>query len=202
MFYEPGKTPHNLPHDPFKACVAPRPIGWVSTLDKNGRPNLAPYSFFNAVLGTPPMVMFSSGGSIDSLQNARDTGEFVVGVAPRAMLKELNFSSSPLPPGEDEFEYAGLEKLPAKCVKPHLIKGVPIHMECTVYQIVDLPSAFPDKRPCAMVIGTVVGLHIDDDIIRDGMLDITLFEPLARLGYQEYASVSETFTVRREDFWK
>ena len=106
MFYEPGKTPHNLPHDPFKACVAPRPIGWVSTLDKNGRPNLAPYSFFNAVHGNPPMVMFSSGGSIDSLRNARDTGEFVVGVAPRAMLKELNFSSAPLPPDADEFEYA------------------------------------------------------------------------------------------------
>ncbi|WP_430471274.1 flavin reductase family protein [Thalassospira lucentensis] len=201
MFYEPGKTAHNLPHDPFKACVAPRPIGWISTVDTNGRPNLAPYSFFNAVHGNPPMVMFSSGGSVDSLKNARDTGEFVAAVAPKSMLREINFCSAPLPPGEDEFEYAGLEKLPATCVKPHLIKGVPIHMECEVFQIVELPSANPEK-PCAMVIGTVVGLHIDDAIIRDGMVDITLFEPLARLGYQEYASISETFTVKREDFWK
>ena len=197
MFYEPGKTAHNLPHDPFKACVAPRPIGWISTVDAEGRPNLAPYSFFNAVHGNPPMVMFFSGGSVDSLKNARATGEFVVGVAPKAMLKELNFSSAPLPSDEDEFEYAGLEKLPATCVKPHLIKGVPIHMECEVFQIVDLPSANPE-RPCAMVIG----MHIDDAIIRNGMVDITLFEPLARLGYQEYASISETFTVKREDFWK
>ncbi|MBX2832837.1 MAG: flavin reductase family protein [Rhodospirillales bacterium] len=201
MFYEPGKTPHNLPHDPFKACVAPRPIGWISTVDREGRPNLAPYSFFNAVHGNPPMVMFSSAGSVDSLANSSATGEFVAAVAPKSMLREINFSSSPLPHGEDEFEYAGLEKLPATCVKPHLIKGVPIQMECKVFQIVDLPSPKPDL-PCAMVIGTVVGLHIDDAIIRDGMVDITLFEPLARLGYQEYASISETFTVTREDFWK
>lgn len=201
MFYEPGKTSHNLPHDPFKACVAPRPIGWISTMDKNGRPNLAPYSFFNAVHGNPPMVMFSSAGSRDSLANARETGEFVAAVAPKSMLREINFCSAPLPQGEDEFDYAGLEKQPAKCVRPHLIKGVPIHMECTVFKIVDLPGNAPDK-PCGMVIGTVVGLHIDDDIIRNGMVDITLFEPLARLGYQEYTSVSETFTVRREDFWK
>ncbi|OSQ32694.1 flavin reductase family protein [Thalassospira sp. MCCC 1A03138] len=200
MFYEPGKTPHNLPHDPFKACVAPRPIGWISTVDKQGRPNLAPYSFFNAVNGNPPMVMFSSGGSIDSLTNARETGEFIAAVTPRAMLREINFCSAPLPPGEDEFEYAGLTKEPAQTVAPFRIKGVPIHMECKVFQIVDLPSANPD-RPSAMVIGTVIGLHIDDAVIRDGMVDVTLFEPLARLGYHEYASVAETFIVRREDFW-
>ncbi|WP_417811553.1 flavin reductase family protein [Thalassospira alkalitolerans] len=200
MFYEPGKTPHNLPHDPFKACVVPRPIGWISTVDKQGRPNLAPYSFFNAVNGNPPMVMFSSGGSIDSLANARETGEFIAAVAPRAMLREINLCSAPLPPHEDEFDHAGLTKEPAKTVRAHRIKGVPIHMECKVFQIVDLPGGNPE-RPNGMVIGTVTGLHIDDAIIRDGKVDVTLFEPLARLGYHEYASVTETFTVRREDFW-
>ncbi|WOI12969.1 flavin reductase family protein [Thalassospira lucentensis] len=200
MFYEPGKTPHNLPHDPFKACVAPRPIGWISTVDKHGRANLAPYSFFNAVCGNPPMVMFASGGSIDSLNNARGTGEFIAAVAPRAMLREINFCSAPLPPEQDEFDYAGLEKEPGQTVAAHRIKGVPIHMECKVFQIVNLPGHTPQSKN-AMVIGTVVGLHIDDAIIRDGMVDVTLFEPLARLGYHEYASVAETFTVRREDFW-
>ena len=154
MFYEPGKTAHNLPHDPFKACVAPRPIGWISTVDTNGRPNLAPYSFFNAVHGNPPMVMFSSGGSVDSLKNASDTGEFVAAVAPKSMLREINFCSAPLPPGEDEFEYAGLEKLPATCVKPHLIKGVPIHMECEVFQK-PLPSNAKifGSNPCYLIAG-------------------------------------------------
>lgn len=201
MFYQPGKTPHNLPHDPFKACVVPRPIGWISTVDGRGNANLAPYSFFNAVSGEPPMVMFAaSGASHDSAANARETGEFVVAVTPKSMLREINLCSKPMAPDEDEFEYAGLEKLPASVVKAPLVKGVPIHMECKVFQIVDLPSPNPE-RPSAMVIGEVVGLHIDDTIIRDGMVDVTLFEPLARLGYQEYASVSETFTVNRKDFW-
>lgn len=200
MFYEPGKTPHNLPHDPFKACVVPRPIGWISTLDAKGNANLAPFSFFNAVHGNPPMVMFSSAGSVDSLANARETGEFVVGVAPKSMLAEINITSAPLAPNEDEFDRANLKKLPSNCVKPFLIERVPIHMECRVFQIVDLPSPNP-ARPCGMVIGTVIGMHIDDKLIKNGMVDSTAFAPLSRLGYQEYSVLEETFVVTREDFW-
>ena len=201
MFYEPGKTPHNLPHDPFKACVVPRPIGWISTVSPDGHTNLAPYSFFNAICGNPPMVMFgASGASRDSAANARATGEFVVAVTPKSMLREINLCSAPLEATEDEFVYAGLEKMPASLVKPHLVKGVPIHMECKVFQIVDLPSPNPEK-PNSMVIGTVVGLHIDESILTDGMVDIRKLEPLTRLGYQEYAVLSDSFTVRREDFW-
>lgn len=200
MFYRPGIDPHGLPHDPFKACVTPRPIGWISTVDAQGVANLAPYSFFNAVCGRPPMVMFASNNSRDSLANCRTTGDFVVNVAPQALLAEINLTSAPAGAQEDEFDLAGLEKAPSKLVAAPRVAAVPVHMECRVYHILDLPSPTPASEN-AMVVGEVIGIHIDPSVLRDGRLDITAFTPLARLGYQDYAAIEAVFSVDRSRFW-
>ena len=122
MFYK-AEDPHGFPHDPFKAIIAPRPIGWISTLDKQGRPNLAPYSFFNAVCDSPKILMFASGGIKDSAQNVMDTGEFTFNFASRSMKDEMNTSSADYKPNVNEFEKAGLEMVPGTTVACPRVKG-------------------------------------------------------------------------------
>lgn len=199
MFYRPGLEPHGLPHDPFKAIVTPRPIGWISTVDVEGRVNLAPYSFFNAIADKPPMVAYSSTGAKpglderkDTLANIRDTGEFVVNVVSFALRDAMNASSAPLAPETDEFEAAGLEKAPSRVVAPPRVKAAPAALECRVWKIIDLPG-----ESNTLVIGEVVGVHIDDAMLREGLLDVTLYQPLSRLGYRDYATIREVFALRR-----
>lgn len=202
MFYEPDKRNHGLPHDPFKALVVPRPIGWISTCDAEGRANLAPYSFFNAVCSDPPCVMFGAGlrprGDMvkDSQRNAEATGEFVVNVVPYAMKDAMNVSSAHLPPGESEFAAAGLEMLPSVCVRAPRVKGAPIHLECRYLQTVEMPC-WSAEHGNFVVFGRVVGIHIDDTILRDGLVDVRLFRPLARLGYMDYSVVDDVFAMQR-----
>lgn len=200
MFYRPGHDPHGLAHNPFKALVAPRPIGWISSLDTDGRRNLAPYSFFNAIADAPPMVLYSSNGRKtgpdperkDTAANIRATGEFVVNVVPYALRDAMNRSSAPFAAGVDEFDAAGLTPAPSHEVAPPRVAEAPAALECRVWQMIDLPG-----EANTLIIGTVVGIHIEDSVIRDGMVDVTLYAPVARLGYMDYAAVHEVFQLVR-----
>ena len=201
MFYETATNDHGLPRDPFKSCIVPRPIGWITTLDAAGRVNLAPYSFFNGVASDPPMVMFASSGLAaradkDALANCEATGEFVCNLATWDLRDEMNRTSAPVPAGTDETALAGLETVPSRLVKPPRVAAAPIHMECLYHQTVDLPCDIPGGRN-AVVIGRVVGVHIDDAVLTDGLVDPAKTKPIARLGYMDYALVETVFTMHR-----
>ena len=201
MFYE-SKDHHGLEHNPFKSLIVPRPIGWVSTLDGDGVVNLAPYSYFNAVVSEPPTVMFASEGTHtegdfkDSATNVRETGEFVCNLATWELREAMNATSANVARSVDEFELAGLTPTPSRLVKPPRVKESPVHLECTHLKTVELPSHDPE-RPSLVVFGRVIGIHIDDSIIRDGMIDMKVFKPIARLGYMDYTVVETVFTMRR-----
>lgn len=198
MFYRPGRDPHGLAHNPFKALVAPRPIGWISSLDAEGRVNLAPYSFFNAVADTPPMVMYSSTGrkpsadGKDTVANIRATAEFVCNIVPYALRDAMNASSGFYPAGEDEFARAGLATAPSREVAPPRVAAAPAALECRLWRVVDLPGA--DNH---MVLGEVVGVHIDEAVLVDGKVDVTRYRPVARLGYRDYSCVESVFALVR-----
>lgn len=199
MFYRPGIDPHGLPHNPFKAMVVPRPIGWISSIDGEGRVNLAPYSFFNGLGDSPPMVMFSNNGKKpdrergkDSVSSIRETGEFVCNLVGYGMRDAMNRSSGPWEAGADEFEIAGLEKVPSSVVAPPRVKGVPGALECKLWKIIDLPG-----ENNIMTIGEVVGIYIDEAMLNEGIFDVTRYQPLSRLGYRDYAVVTEVFSLKR-----
>ncbi|TYC65382.1 flavin reductase family protein [Stappia sp. BW2] len=197
MFYETEKNDHGLPHNPFKAIVAPRPIGWISSLDADGKANLAPYSFFNAVCDTPPIVMFSSSGYKDSVSNIDATGEFVCNMANLGLKDEMNQSSAGVEHGVSEFDLAGLETAASHLVKaPRVAKAVTA-LECKHLQTLRLKTLTGSETDNYVVFGQVVGVHIDDSILVDGMVDVTLYKPLSRLGYMDYASVNEVFQMGR-----
>jgi flavin reductase (DIM6/NTAB) family NADH-FMN oxidoreductase RutF len=198
MFYRP-ETGHGLPHDPFNAIVAPRPIGWISSRGADGADNLAPYSFFNAVAYTPPQVMFSStsakpdrDGTKDSVANIRETGVFCVNIVEVAMKEAMNASAGPWDRTVDEFAHAGLEKAACDTVDCARVAGAPAALECRLTQIVTLPGAANFA-----VFGTVTGVHIRDDCLADGRFEIGRFGMLARCGYLDYAVVRETFEMAR-----
>ena len=202
LFYE-TKNQHGLPHNPFKSCVVPRCIGWISSISAEGVANLAPYSFFNAISDTPPMVMFCSGGAQphglkDSLQNIEQTGEFVCNLTTWELRETMSLSSAPTLPEVDEFEYAELEQVKSILVKPPRVAGSPINLECKYTQTVELPNSSPTRRN-AMVLGEVVGIHISDEILTDGMVDLSKFRPIARLGYMDYCTVDNVFAMSFPD---
>lgn len=196
MFYEP-RNGHGLPHDPFKAIVAPRPIGWISTLDTQGRPNLAPYSFFNAVHSRPPMVMFTSETMKHSAANAIATGEFVFNLCTHPLFDAMNASSAALAAGEDEFVAAGLETAPSRIVKAPRVAAAPAALECRLVQSMQLHDADGRALEGWIMIGQVVGVHIDEAFLREGRFDTAAAQPLARCGYRDYAVVTEMFEALR-----
>lgn len=203
MFYETAKRNHGLRRDPFKACVVPRPIGWFTSLDKEGRVNLAPYSFFNALAADPPMVMFAANGvkaeesrAKDSVTNVEETGEFVANLVTWDLREQMVQTSAPLAHGEAESDFAGLALTPSRLVAPPRVAAAPINMECRLWKVIELPCGTPGQRN-TMVIGEVLAIHIDDAIIVDGMVDLTLVKPVARLGYLQYAAVESTFDMKR-----
>jgi flavin reductase (DIM6/NTAB) family NADH-FMN oxidoreductase RutF len=195
-------APHGLAGNPLNALVLPQPIGWISTLDAQGRANLAPYSFFNAVAYRPPQVMFAAtggharGGLKDSIANIAATGEFVVNLATWRLREAMNRSAIDAPSAEDEFLLAGLGKAPARLVAPPRVAESPAQLECRLVRIVELESAAPE-RPNRMVIGRVLGIHIDEAVLRDGRIDVALLDPIGRLGYDQYVRVRETFAMTR-----
>ncbi len=202
MFYETEKNNHGLPHNPFKSCVVPRPIGWITSLTETGVPNLAPFSFFNAVSDIPPMVMYAISNKHegvrlkDSLVNVEKTKEFVVNIATWDLKEQVNQSSGDYAAQVNEIEITGLETEPSTLVKPPRIKASPIHLECEYYESVQLPVQ-DDRHSNRIVIGKVVGVHIKDEYLVDGKVDVTLFKPIARLGYMEYAVIEKVFTMPR-----
>ena len=198
MHYDTAKRDHGLPHDPFKALVVPRPVGWVSTVGKDGVANLAPYSFFNAVSDRPPMLMFSSGGRKDSLRNILDTGEFTCSIATWALREAMNLSSALVAPCVDEFELAGLTKAASHYVKPPRVAESPAAFECRLWQTLPLPA--PSRgEGYTLVVGSVVGVYIDDAFIQDGLVQSGAMRALARLGYMDYSVLTpeSMFTMNR-----
>jgi flavin reductase (DIM6/NTAB) family NADH-FMN oxidoreductase RutF len=200
MFYE-TKDHHGLPHDPFKSCVMPRPIGWLTTLSKDGVVNLAPFSFFNGMSSNPPVVVAGVNGRQphgpkDTVTNCRDTGEFVFNMATWDLREAMNLTSASLPAEVDEMALAGLTPAPCKLVKPPRVKESPINLECKVLQFVDLPCDDPEASNTA-IFGQVVGIHIADSVLTDGLVDTAKVRPIARLGYMDYCVVEEVFPMRR-----
>jgi flavin reductase (DIM6/NTAB) family NADH-FMN oxidoreductase RutF len=197
MFYDAIANTHGLALDPFKALVAPRPIGWISTLSKTGVVNLAPYSFFNAVSEDPHFLMFSSGGRKDSRRNAEETGEFVCSLATYDLREAMSKTSASVAPDVDEMRLAGLTPAPSRLVKPPRVAESPVAFECRYWRTIELPG--PDNGPSthAIVLGQVVGVHIADEVIVGGRVDVTRLKPIARLGYGDYAVIDEVFTMPR-----
>ncbi len=200
MYYEPGVTAHGLAHDPFKSCVVPRPIGWISTVGRDGFHNLAPYSQFQNVSFDPAIVMFSAnqdskGIRKDSVRNAEDTGEFVWNMATWELRDAVNISAQELPPEADEFALAGLEKLPSRLVKPMRVKGSPIQFECRYLNTLRFPGNGL-MGSADVVFGKVVAIHIDDAVLdANGLVDILKIRPIARMGYYDYTSVDNVFRM-------
>jgi flavin reductase (DIM6/NTAB) family NADH-FMN oxidoreductase RutF len=203
MFYKTSE-PHGLPHNPFKSCVVPRPIAWVTTMDADGVLNLAPYSFFNALTDNPPMIMISfngyhaHGGEKDTLANIKATREFVINMVPLALKDAMNITTGNVAHEVNEIELAELETEPSELVKPPRVAAAPIHLECEFYSEIELPCNNPDSIN-RMVLGSVVGVHIRDEVLVDGMVDLGKINPLARLGYMQYTSVQDIFKMNRPD---
>jgi len=179
--YEPARG-HGLRHDPFNAIIAPRPIGWVSTVDAQGRRNLAPYSFFNGFNYVPPIIGFSSIGRKDSLANAEATGAFVWNLATRGLAERMNATSATVPHEVDEFELAGLTPVPSRKVRPPRVLESPVNFECKVSQILQLQAADGSKIDSWVVFGEVVAVHIEKDLLVDGVYQSAAAHPITRLG--------------------
>lgn len=196
MFYDAILNDHGFEYDPFKALVTPRPIGWISSLSPDGIANLAPYSYFNAVAENPHYLVYGSGAGKDTIRNIEATGEYAVNLATYALREHMNATSAHLPPHADEFEHARLGKAPCRLIRPPRVSESPVCFECRLFRIIDLPNeqGRVDNR---MVIGRVVGIHIDDRFVRDGRIDTAAMQPIARLGYSEYATVECAWSMRR-----
>jgi flavin reductase (DIM6/NTAB) family NADH-FMN oxidoreductase RutF len=186
MFYEVAKRDHGLPHDPFKALVAPRPIGWISTASAKGEINLSPYSFFNAVSDQPPMVAFSSQGRKDALTFIEETGEFVCNLATFDLRDAVNETSAPLARGESEMTLAGLTPAPSRLIKPPRVAEAPAALECRHLQTVPLTPLSGAEARYFLVIGEVVAIHIDERFIVEGLVDTAAMRPITRAGYRDY----------------
>lgn len=197
-FYEPSKG-HGLPHNPFKAIVAPRPIGWISSIDLQGRVNLAPYSFFNAFAETPPIIGFcTSGERKDSVNNIDATGEFVANFVGADLANEMNITSATLAPGEDEMKLAGLESAPGTLVKVPRVARAIAALECKLIQTIRLNNASGEQTNSWLTLGEVVGVHIDDNFLKDGIFDTAAARPLGRCGYRgDYVEVNTLFEMIR-----
>ncbi|MGE6742988.1 flavin reductase family protein [Allorhizobium pseudoryzae] len=198
MYYE-GADGHGLPFDPFKAIIAPRPIGWISTVDEKGRPNLSPYSFFSAMSTRPHMIAFSSEGMKHTPRNAIATGEFVFNLVTLPQLEAMNLSSAKLADGESEFDFADLEMLQSKLVRAPRVAGSPVSIECRVVHSQELHDVDGKQTDQHFVVGQVMATHINDNFVVDGRFDIVRAQTVARCGYRDYSSVSSVLELKRPD---
>lgn len=200
-FYEP-KDGHRLRHDPLNAIIAPRPIGWVSTVSAGGVRNLAPYSFFNLINYRPPLVAFSSMGWKDSVANVKATGEFVWNLATMSQAEPMNTSSASVDADVDEFDLAGLDALPSSLVRPDRVGGSPVHFECRLTQLIQLETKDGLKLDQWLVIGEAVAIHIDTNMLQDGVYQTARPHPITRGGGPaDYFEITEDrlFKMRRPD---
>jgi flavin reductase (DIM6/NTAB) family NADH-FMN oxidoreductase RutF len=197
MFYTEQQGHAPLPFDPFKAIIAPRPIGWISTVDREGRPNLAPYSFFNAVSSRPNMIGFSSDGYKHSPRNARETGEFVFNLSTMDLMQQMNHTSEEVDRGVNEFDLARLEMAPCRLVKPPRVAAAAAALECKLISCTELADLEGKPTDRWWVVGQVVATHVDDRFIKDGRFDTAGARPLGRCGYRDYAVVEDIFELSR-----
>ena len=200
MFYDPKKgSPFKI--DPFKSLIFPRPIGWISSISKNGIANLAPYSYFNAVADEPPQVMFCSngnsayGGYKDSLSNILSTKEFVVNFATSKTRVAMNKTSSDYKPNEDEFIVAKLKKRKSKVVKVPSVHESPVNLECKLLKTLRLKTN--SNKLSTMIIGEVIGIYINNKFIRNGRVDSVSMRYVSRMGYSEYTTIFSKFNLKR-----
>lgn len=196
MFYEADEG-HGLPHDPLKAIVSPRPIGWISSRSAEGDLNLAPYSFFNALSSRPMLVWFSSEGEKDSVAFIRQTGEFVANLVTLDLADKMNATSVDAPRGTSEFGYAGLTPAPSRLVAAPRVAEAHAALECRLTEIIIPKLISGEAAGVSVVVGQVVGVHIDDAYLTDGLFDSAKAQNLARLGYHDYSAVQEVFQMRR-----
>ena len=197
MYYDAVENQHGLPHDPFKSIVAPRPIGWIGTNSKDGVPNLAPYSFFNAFSDRPHIIGFSSSGYKDSVRNVDATGNFTCSFVSADLLEQMNVSSAAYDSGINEFDEAGLSVRESVAIAAPGVEGALAILECQHLEtkhLTDLSGNFADSY---LVLAQVVGIYIDDSCIVNGRFDITSARPAARLGYMDYAVVDDVFEMFR-----
>lgn len=197
MFYEPEKANHGLPHDPFKALIVPRPIGWIGSYDGDGQANLAPYSFFNAVSSNPHIICFSSQGYKDSVANIDACGAFSHNLAAWDLRDEMNVSSKGVARDVNEFELARLSEKKCERVNAPYVAEAPAVMECVHLETKRLSDQYGSQTDCYLVFGEVVGVRIDERVIRDGEIDPRLMRPIARMGYMDYVRADEPFTLGR-----
>ncbi len=197
MFYDTRKNDHGLPHNPFKAIVAPRPIGWITSMNAKGEINLAPYSFFNGITDRPPIVMFSSEGPKDSVAFVEETKEFVCSLATYELRAQMNETSAPLPRGISEMHAAGLAPAPSRLVKPPRVAASPCALECKWLKTVKLDDVDGRTLDRYVVFGQAIGIYIDDRFLKNGRLDTAAMRPVARLGYDQYAVVEQVFAMQR-----
>ncbi|MBT9370125.1 flavin reductase family protein [Rhizobium sp. CSW-27] len=198
MFYATDENRHGMAHDPFKAIVAPRPIGWIGTKGRDGSRNLSPYSFFNIVSDRPKIVMFSSSGRKHSLKNAEETGVFTASLVSRFIVEKMNASSAPVDYGVDEFALAGLTPREGELVDAPYVAEAHAALECRVTQVIVPHGLDGEASESVMVFGQVVGIHISEAIIRDGRIDMELARPIARMGYMDYADGgADVFQIQR-----
>jgi flavin reductase (DIM6/NTAB) family NADH-FMN oxidoreductase RutF len=180
---------HGLRHDPFKALVAPRPIGWITTIGPDGQLNLAPYSFFNAVSDYPLMVMFSSNSRKDSVSHAEASGEFTCSMATQPQAERMNLTSAAVASDVSEYSLAGLTTAPSLVVKPPRVEGSPAALECRTWKVIELPRGRAETTHY-VTFGEVVAIYIDDRFVHDGLVDTAAMRPVARMGYMDYAVVT------------
>lgn len=197
MFYSTDSNRHGLAHDPFKAIVTPRPIGWIGSKGRDGSLNLSPYSFFNAVCDTPKIIMFSSQGRKDSARNAEETGAFTANFVSRNLVDKMNASSAAVPYGVDEFALAGLTARMGTLIDAPYVAEAFAVLECRVTEIRNPMTLAGVPGGNVMVFGEVVGIHIDEAIIRGGRLDMELARPMGRMGYMDYSEASSVFELLR-----
>jgi len=182
------------------SVVTPRPIAWVTTIDRDGRVNLAPFSFFNAFGANPPVVVFSptlrrNGTKKDTLLNIEATGEFVVNAAVASLASQVNASSVEIPPGESEIDVVGLSTIPSLKVKPPRLAASPVHLECKLIQIIPLGTG-----PIAgnLVIGEILTMHIDDAVLDGGgKVDPHRLQTIARMGGDYWCRTTDLFEQKR-----
>lgn len=202
MEVSPGDIAANMFTRLMVSTVVPRPIAWVSTVNAEGRPNLAPFSFFNLVCYTPPTLLFcpeirgTDGGVKDTLKNIRATGEFVVNLVTEATAEAMNLTATELLPEVNEFEHAGLAATPSARVRPPRVAASPVAFECKLTQVIDIGTG--ERGSGSIVIGEIVHLYVADEILLpEYKIDMAAFKPVGRLAGYGYTRVSDTFEMRR-----
>lgn len=198
-FFEPGLG-HGLAHDPMNSIIAPRPIGWISSVSNTGQVNLAPYSFFNLFNYKPPIIGFASTSWKDSVQNIQQTGEFCWNLVNRGLVTAMNQTSASVAPDINEFELAGLTMLPSKLVRAPQVAESPVRLECKLTQLFPLTSAAGEQLATWMVLGEVIGVHINPKLLKDGVFDTLAADPVLRGGGPgDYFALSaaQKFTLQR-----